>query len=521
MICPIPWIELRVWARTATVCCYSPNFADYDFLEPNFDWNGPEIREFRRKMLTEGSDSVCPDCPLKDKTTESMIEQMKRTYPGSEDKIEEIRFMMEQGITTAPPPIYVSMLTGSKCNSCCKMCWLRNLDKDKLGKVIDQDVLVRNSEVLSQADFVHFGGGDLFALSDEEIDMFLNSAKNAKIEVTTNGQGLTIDRIDKYVKTGRIHSLKISVETTDPEMYKEHCGRPIGDLLDRLRYLNGEHVTWYSSVVTKWTIGGLCDLLDFAHETGVNYVATKPPFGKTLEWMGHHDANIFANGRTPSMRSKAKSILMEYKRVAKEYGILTSGTEQMLQDLDRDFSIDTFGFSTSIDDVYRRMVKEAPDKCSFIEIGCYLGRSTSMLCEEIIKSGKDITLYCIDIWPTRERSNELWDNIKQWNGSLLIGFAENTIHYKHLVDIRILNLDSAIAHRVFEDESCWMVFIDGLHYYKSVCRDIDMFLPKVAPGGYIGGHDYGKMFPQIIKAVDERFGSDKEIIGYSWLHQVK
>lgn len=51
------------------------------------------------------------------------------------------------------------------------------------------------------------------------------------------------------------------------------------------------------------------------------------------------------------------------------------------------------------------------------------------------------------------------------------------------------------------------VFIDAGHSYEAVRQDITDWLPKVAPGGWFGGHDYHKAHPGVIRAVGEAFGT--------------
>jgi hypothetical protein len=52
-------------------------------------------------------------------------------------------------------------------------------------------------------------------------------------------------------------------------------------------------------------------------------------------------------------------------------------------------------------------------------------------------------------------------------------------------------------------ESVGFVYIDGLHDYASVSRDIELWFSKVAPGGIFAGHDYSPDLPDVMRAVDE------------------
>jgi hypothetical protein len=62
------------------------------------------------------------------------------------------------------------------------------------------------------------------------------------------------------------------------------------------------------------------------------------------------------------------------------------------------------------------------------------------------------------------------------------------------------------------------VFLDGAHDEASVAADIDAWLPKVAPGGYLAGDDLDVSgFEGIRAAVESRFGDQFEQTGSTWL----
>lgn len=62
------------------------------------------------------------------------------------------------------------------------------------------------------------------------------------------------------------------------------------------------------------------------------------------------------------------------------------------------------------------------------------------------------------------------------------------------------------------------VFIDAAHSYQAVMHDIADWLPKVAPGGWFGGHDYHEAWPGVIRAVGEAFGKGGFVVlpGHIW-----
>ena len=61
---------------------------------------------------------------------------------------------------------------------------------------------------------------------------------------------------------------------------------------------------------------------------------------------------------------------------------------------------------------------------------------------------------------------------------------------------------------VMENQVFDFVFIDGDHRYESVRRDIQAWLPKVRPGGIMGGHDCEYHFLDIPKEFWEGYGFD-------------
>lgn len=69
----------------------------------------------------------------------------------------------------------------------------------------------------------------------------------------------------------------------------------------------------------------------------------------------------------------------------------------------------------------------------------------------------------------------------------------------------ILRAPSLEAAREVDDASRDFVFLDADHRYQSVVEDIAAWLPKVKPGGWIGGHDYltPGIGSEVAQAVDE------------------
>ncbi len=167
-------------------------------------------------------------------------------------------------------------------------------------------------------------------------------------------------------------------------------------------------------------------------------------------------------------------------------------------------------------DVYDLFVERAQDGDTFVEIGCFLGRSACYLGERIKASGKRLTLLCVDVWPTHFDFRD-----GKGGGSLIEApfeiFLAN-VRQAGLVDIIVpVRCDSVRASR-FVTGDLAAVFIDGDHEYKPCAADIAAWLPKVRAGGILAGHDFSETFAGVQRAVREALDDKFRVIGQCWVH---
>ena len=47
-----------------------------------------------------------------------------------------------------------------------------------------------------------------------------------------------------------------------------------------------------------------------------------------------------------------------------------------------------------------------------------------------------------------------------------------------------------------------VLVIDGAHHYEAVRADLELYVPKVVPGGYVFLDDYGPAYPDVIRAIE-------------------
>jgi len=152
---------------------------------------------------------------------------------------------------------------------------------------------------------------------------------------------------------------------------------------------------------------------------------------------------------------------------------------------------------------YTQMVNKFPTGSHFVEIGAWLGKSTSYMTVEIINSGKNIKFDVIDTWEGSK--NFVDEEAYKINADPYEVFTKNLSRVKDYINP--IKGSSDVTYELYENESLDFVFIDAGHDYISVKNDIKNWYPKVKKNGIIAGHDY-YVYPDVKKAVDEYFGNN-------------
>lgn len=140
-----------------------------------------------------------------------------------------------------------------------------------------------------------------------------------------------------------------------------------------------------------------------------------------------------------------------------------------------------------------------------VEIGCGSGSHTSIM----LASHLGLHLCAIDAWTL---PNPAYLAQKESSRARIMSRPGAAARFKALVVSRLKRfggrvkmmeaLSPAVAD-TFKANSLDFVYIDGDHSGEAVRADIEAWLPKVKPGGYICGHDYDrKKWPGLCEAVD-------------------
>lgn len=162
--------------------------------------------------------------------------------------------------------------------------------------------------------------------------------------------------------------------------------------------------------------------------------------------------------------------------------------------------------------VFDKLCASVPDDGVFVECGAWLGKSSSYLCD--ITKGR-IKVFIVDHWMGSQNELDKAHSLAKTEDIYKL-FMENMGNERKFVPLR---MSSALAAPHFDDGSCDVVFIDMGHTYEEVKQDIELWLPKVKPGGIIAGHDYHFSWPGVVRAVNEKF-TDIEKLQDCWIKQL-
>lgn len=131
------------------------------------------------------------------------------------------------------------------------------------------------------------------------------------------------------------------------------------------------------------------------------------------------------------------------------------------------------------------------------EVGVWKGEYSRKFCEAM----PGVRWTCVDPWAPyaayRDNKNQqtLIDKAYHQAQSNLTGYG-----------VSVLRMSSEAAAPLVPDQSLDVVYLDGNHEDAYIRQDLDLWLPKVRPGGIIAGHDYrvhpSKPFIQVKDAVD-------------------
>lgn len=161
--------------------------------------------------------------------------------------------------------------------------------------------------------------------------------------------------------------------------------------------------------------------------------------------------------------------------------------------------------------LYNRVVDEAPPDAWLVEVGVYHGLSLRHLAHAAKAADKNLTVVGVD-WGRGSPEVPATEAIHPQNvaalascGNLASPMLATLVTAGVADDTTLILAPSVKAAKFVPDGSCYMVFLDACHDFDSVTADIRAWLPKIACGGVLCGHDYFT-FPPVRQAVHAAFG---------------
>lgn len=146
-----------------------------------------------------------------------------------------------------------------------------------------------------------------------------------------------------------------------------------------------------------------------------------------------------------------------------------------------------------------------------IEIGSYVGESTMIFANHF----KEVI--SIDPFLNDYDMNDDACYHKDFNDVYKI-FLENIKQYDNIKSIKKTS-DDAIFDLL--NETFDFIYIDGLHTYEQVSKDINNYKSLIKNNGFIGGHDYYHSWDGVIRAINENIGIPEQTFqDTSWIFKL-
>lgn len=144
-----------------------------------------------------------------------------------------------------------------------------------------------------------------------------------------------------------------------------------------------------------------------------------------------------------------------------------------------------------------------------LEYGSFAGVSTDLFARYFK------TIIAVDIWHFREFQEMEIHRVKK----AFDMFSEMRKFHENILGVVNDEFDAPIKMVMKEFKGVDIVYIDAVHDYEYVRRNIDTLLPLLNKGGWMCGHDI--TFKGVKKAVEETFGTNyKTYSDTSWAVQI-
>ena len=173
----------------------------------------------------------------------------------------------------------------------------------------------------------------------------------------------------------------------------------------------------------------------------------------------------------------------------------------------------------NMEEQYLELLENTPDNGIFVELGAWMGKSTSFIVTEIQNRNRNINFYTVDTFQGELNSSDENENKAYMQYDLKYIYEKYCENTKHLTDYTTYVELSDVAAKYFENDSVDTIFIDAGHSYESVIKDIQSWLPKMKNGSVMAGHDYNG-WSGVGKAVRELLGIPDKVTNDCWFVKI-
>lgn len=149
---------------------------------------------------------------------------------------------------------------------------------------------------------------------------------------------------------------------------------------------------------------------------------------------------------------------------------------------------------------------------TMIEIGSYAGESTEIFAnnfKNVVSIDPFLNDYDVnDITCKYMDLNEVYNHF-----NLILNKYQNIKHIRKTSDDAISELNNLKVD---------FIYIDGLHTYEQIKKDMQNYIPLINEGGFIGGHDYHPTWEGVVNGINEILGKpEKTFSDTSWIKEIK
>lgn len=159
-----------------------------------------------------------------------------------------------------------------------------------------------------------------------------------------------------------------------------------------------------------------------------------------------------------------------------------------------------FTYATLYDEALNRVKKPS----TFVEIGCWKGRSSAYMGEQIKRRMLPVEFYAIDTWKGSPGKEEHQAEVARLGGDMYPVFVKNMSRAGVIDYVKPIQSESVEAAKRFADGSLDFIFVDGDHRFPGVVADIRAWRPKLSPTGVMAGDDWN--LDGVAPAVKQEFG---------------